>query len=37
MPETDGVPIIVTVFAENEPETPVGKPEKEAPVAPTVE
>ena len=35
-PETDGIPLIVTTFPDQAPDTPVGKPEKVAPVAPVV-
>ena len=34
--ETVGVPLIVTTLPAHEPFTPVGKPEKVAPVAPVV-
>ena len=37
MPATLGVPDIVTVFVPQEPDTPVGKPLKPAPVATVVE
>ena len=33
VPDTDGLPLIVTVFALHEPVTPVGKPDTVAPVA----
>ena len=37
LPGEVGVPLIVMLFEFHEPETPVGKPEKLAPVAPVVE
>ena len=36
MPDTEGVPVIVTVFDAQEPVTPAGKPAKPAPVATVV-
>jgi len=33
VPDTDGLPLIVTVFELHEPVTPVGKPDIVAPVA----
>ena len=36
MPVAVGIPEIVTVFDDQEPETPVGNPLKVAPVAPVV-
>ena len=36
MPDTEGVPLIVTTFADQLPVTPVGKLLKVAPVAPVV-
>ncbi len=36
MPATEGVPLIVSVLLDQLLETPVGKPETEAPVAPVV-
>ena len=37
MPDTVGVPLIVTTLAIQLPDTPAGKPAKVAPVAPVVE
>jgi hypothetical protein len=37
VPNTDGVPVIVTTLANQPPVTPVGKPLNVAPVAPVVE
>jgi len=36
VPDTEGVPLIVTVFDDHEPDTPVGNPVTVAPVAPVV-
>jgi hypothetical protein len=37
LPDTDGVPLMVTTFADHTPVTPVGSPVTVAPVAPVVE